>query len=318
MAQSRNWCGTLQLSDSGFDGSGYVQGLVDKGAAFAVGQIEMGSHLHLQFYVQFKGNKRLGWMKEHIDDKAHWEVARGSADQNVKYCTKEDTRVEGPWQAGEKASQGQTRGLEQATELIVSGVPVQEVASKFPVVWVRHGRGLCDLRRQLALEQDRREFGPGGPELWVLWGPSGTGKSRYAKEHWPNAFWKPPYHQWWDGYTGCDTVVLDDFQDGSMRLTDLQRLLDWYPLWVEVKGGSIPMLATRYVITSNTPPQTWYMRSDHHGTIMRRVNDFAAQHGRLLEFPLAGAAAHEEATPEPTGVRDGFAELPSWLDPLHE
>ena len=30
-------------------------------------------------------------------------------------------------------------------------------------------------------------------------------------------------------------VVLDDFKDYAMPLVDLQRLLDWYPLWVEVK-----------------------------------------------------------------------------------
>ena len=29
---------------------------------------------------------------------------------------------------------------------------------------------------------------------------------------------------------------LDDFKDYAMPLVDLQRLLDWYPLWVEVKG----------------------------------------------------------------------------------
>ena len=44
--------------------------------------------------------------------------------------------------------------------------------------------------------------------------------------------------KWWDGYSGQETVVLDDFKDYAMPLVELQRLLDWYPLWVEVKGGS--------------------------------------------------------------------------------
>ena len=35
-----------------------------------------------------------------------------------------------------------------------------------------------------------------------------------------------------------ETVVLDDFKDYACPLVELQRLLDWYPLWVEVKGGS--------------------------------------------------------------------------------
>ena len=38
-----------------------------------------------------------------------------------------------------------------------------------------------------------------------------------------------PYTQWWDGYGTHDTVILDDFRGDCMRLTDLQRLLDWYP-----------------------------------------------------------------------------------------
>ena len=52
-----------------------------------------------------------------------------------------------------------------------------------------------------------------------------------------------------------------------MPLVDLQRLLDWYPLWVEVKGGSVPMLAKVYVITANTDPEDWYRRADVHRTI---------------------------------------------------
>ena len=116
--------------------------------------------------------------------------------------------------------------------------------------------------------------------MWVLWGPSGTGKSRFVAKRWPKAFWKSPEAKWWDGYAGQEVVVLDDFKDYAMPLVDLQRLLDWYPLWVEVKGGSVPMLAKVYVITANTDPEDWYRRADVHRTIMRRITDFAAAKGR--------------------------------------
>ena len=65
-------------------------------------------------------------------------------------------------------------------------------------------------------------------------------------------------------------MVLDDFKDYAMPLVELQRLLDWYPLWVEVKGGSVPMLAKRYVLTANTSPEDWYLKADVHRTIWRR------------------------------------------------
>ena len=66
------------------------------------------------------------------------------------------------------------------------------------------------------------EFGPDGPELWVLWGPSGSGKSRYARAL-AGGLLEDPYTQWWDGYGTHDTVILDDFRGDCMRLTDLQR-----------------------------------------------------------------------------------------------
>ena len=51
---------------------------------------------------------------------------------------------------------------------------LSKVAEEFSLAWVAHGRGLTSLRQQLKLDADRRSFGPEGPEVWVLWGPSGT------------------------------------------------------------------------------------------------------------------------------------------------
>ena len=50
--------------------------------------------------------------------------------------------------------------------------------------------------------------------------PSGTGKSRWVAATWPDAFWKSPESKWWDGYSGQETVVLDDFKDYAMPLVE--------------------------------------------------------------------------------------------------
>ena len=113
-------------------------------------------------------------------------------------------------------------------------------------------------------------------------GPSGTGEVPLRSEALAQGVLEVPEAKWWDGYAGQEVVVLDDFKDYAMPLVDLQRLLDWYPLWVEVKGGSVPMLAKVYVITANTDPEDWYRRADVHRTIMRRITDFAAAKGRLI------------------------------------
>ena len=61
-----------------------------------------------------------------------------------------------------------------------AGMALSKVAEEFSLAWVAHGRGLTSLRQQLKLDADRRSLGPEGPEVWVLWGPSGTGKSRFV------------------------------------------------------------------------------------------------------------------------------------------
>ena len=131
----------------------------------------------------------------------------------------------------------------------------------------------------------------------MLWGPSGTGKSRFVAALGPDAFWKAPESKWWDGYSGQETVVLDDFKDYAMPLVELQRLLDWYPVG-RGQGRSVPMMAKRYVLTSNTSPDDWYIRADPHRTVRRRISDFAERFGRLIE-----CQAGWEASSRPAGGR---------------
>nr|WAE42142.1 MAG: replication associated protein [Cressdnaviricota sp.] len=44
---------------------------------------------HLQGYVEFKNQKDLSYLKK-INPRIHWEKAKGSKEQNIRYCTKED------------------------------------------------------------------------------------------------------------------------------------------------------------------------------------------------------------------------------------
>ncbi|UPW41513.1 replication associated protein [Myodefec virus RodL3_976] len=284
MTQATWWVGT-KFVDEFHNSEEWLKSLVDQNLVrFVIGQRELcptTMRHHVQFCVNLHRSQRLSYLKK-VDRDAHWEPMRGTADQAREYCSKSETRFEGPWEFGKAGAVGQRKGYDDAVAAICSGMCVADVAAEFPTVWVKYGRGLVDLRKQLQLDSDRRVFGEHGPELWVFWGPSGSGKSRKANETWPDAYWKIPGEKWWDGYTNQDTVILDDFKGSFMRLTDFQRLIDRYPLWVEVKGGSIPMLATRYVITSNEAPEAWYSSADPHGTVTRRCNDFSDNGRRII------------------------------------
>lgn len=280
---SKNWCGTMQCRDDTFEGDKWLQSLLDNGLIkYGVGQIEQGSHTHFQFYIQLTKRETLNWLKRHVCPGTHWEPARGSPKQNHEYCTKEETRVRGPWEVGQSMTQGKRTDLDKAGDMIAEGASLREVADEYRALYIRYHRGFKALQDALADHGDR-QFGPDGPEVWVFWGPSGTGKSRRAFETWPDAYVKLTTDKWWDGYRGQETVIFDDFKGGSMRLHDFQCVIDRYPMRVEVKGNSVTLSATRYVFTSNKHPREWYSAdADPSGTVMRRINEFCANHGRLI------------------------------------
>jgi len=96
----------------------------------------------------------------------------------------------------------------------------------------------------------------------VFWGRTGTGKSRRAwDEAGMDAYCKDPRSKFWCGYKDQKHVVLDEFR-GGIDPSHLLRWLDRYPVIVEVKGSSRPLLATTFWITSNVSPDDWYPELD--------------------------------------------------------
>ena len=136
---------------------------------FICGQLERGEQegrLHLQYMVQLERSRRLSHLRTAICNRSHWEPVYGSNLQAKAYCTKEATRVSGPWEYGCLSCVGKRRGLEEAIECVKGGVPLHVVAAEFSMAWVSHGKGLTSLRQQLARP---------GPPLLRARGPGGLG-----------------------------------------------------------------------------------------------------------------------------------------------
>lgn len=108
----------------------------------------------------------------------------------------------------------------------------------------------------------------------VFWGPTGTGKSRRAwDESGMDAFPKDPRTKWWDGYSNHKHVVIDEFR-GAIDVAHLLRWLDRYPVLVEIKGGTVPLVTQTIWITSNVNPREWYPEIDPLtlAALIRRLN----------------------------------------------
>lgn len=216
--------------------------------------------IHLQGYVVFTQKKRLQWLKGHCDKAAHWESRKGTHEQAKAYSTKEDTRVDGPWESGEEpgpSEQGKRNDLLTLKRKLDAGATEGEVASDqetFPI-WAKYWKCIPRYRTLTGKQRDWPVF------TQVIWGRPGIGKTWKARDlAGPTAFWlSRPAGQtvWWDGYIGQDTIVIDEFY-GWIPLDMMCRLLDRYPLNVETKGGSTPMQVKKVIITSNVAPAEWY------------------------------------------------------------
>lgn len=76
-------------------------------------------------------------------------------------------------------------------------------------------------------------------EVIVLWGPSGTGKSKWAFDNIGEDYYiKAPLTKWWDGYRAQESVLIDEFR-GVVAISHMLKWLDRYPCAVEKKGSQV-------------------------------------------------------------------------------
>jgi hypothetical protein len=80
-------------------------------------------------------------------------------------------------------------------------------------------------------------------------------------------------NKWWDGYSNEKTVIIDDYRASLCTYQDLLRILDRYPLRVEMKGTTAHLAATVFIITTNARPEVmWASRTEEAlDQLLRRI-----------------------------------------------
>lgn len=204
--------------------------------------------IHLQGYTSFKNPQSMGEFAKRFQ--CHTLKAKGSALQNRVYCTKDGQFEE----FGEIPKQGRRTDWEDAVEMVQEGEKVVDVIERFPHM-VPNIRALDNMRERRLLPLHREV------SVYVIWGSSGIGKTRYAYEKYPDLFPKPTPKQsgtWWNGYDGQKVVLFDDFY-GEHIYSDLLRVLDRYPYSAPICGGGYVWAQwDTVIITSNKHPREWY------------------------------------------------------------
>jgi hypothetical protein len=261
---ARIWMGTIPVNDSYSDFNGLSSRFDREKFAYAKGQRERGDtgYEHWQFILHCKKPIRLSGLRK-IFGAYHFEPTRSSASEN--YVWKSDTAI--PDTRFEWGSKPMRRNSDLDWESIRDQARSGRLDAIPADVYVR-----CynQLRR---ISSDHMV--PIGIErkVFVFWGATGTGKSRRAWEEASlQAYPKDPRSKFWDGYRDQEHVVLDEFR-GGIDVSHLLRWLDRYPVIVEIKGSSIPLVAKKIWITSNLDPREWYPELDEETkkALLRRL-----------------------------------------------
>jgi len=279
-ARSRNWMFTLNNPQA----VTIPEMFGEKGATYCVWQKEVGESgtPHLQGYVMFDAVKSMDQVLKMVaPHKPHLDRRLGTHAQAKAYCTKTESRVDGPWNYGdEPKGQGKRSdllALKRALEENKSELAIAEDDELF-AIWTRNYSAIERFKR---LRSAKARSWPTITQ--VLWGPPGTGKTRWVLEHaGPDAYWMkkpgPGQNINFDGYDGQEDVVIDEFY-GWLPFDLLCRMCDRYPLMVDTKGGMTNFYPKRIWITSNKHPNEWYPRMGL-GAMERRLSDPL---GRIVE-----------------------------------
>ncbi len=231
-------------------------------------EVGEGGTPHLQGFISSKIKKTRNYVKAAVSGRAHLEVAKGSPAQNKTYCSKDGDFYEWGVLPG---GAGRRTDLETVAEAIVGGASLVAIAKDHPAAYIRYGPGISRFRMLVKPERSSP------PELWLLWGKTGTGKTRRVMEFASEEeMWCSPGKQnqstWFDGYYGQAAVLFDDFDGSWFQLTYLLKLIDRYVWQVPTKGGFTWWNPKTIYFTSNLKLDEWYSNAheNHRAALARR------------------------------------------------
>jgi len=211
-------------------------------AKYTIGQLEQGDNgtKHFQFYQVFSDNIRLSHYKKTFHQ-IHAEpvIFNNGAD---KYCMKEESRLEGPWEFGEKPIR---RNNKTDWELVYLNAKLGKIESIPSDIRVRCYSNLKKIQKDHIVLKDSNSL----RGVWI-YGPSGVGKSRLARVQFPSSYPKL-CNKWWDGYQDQDYVIMDDI--GLEHKCLGQQLKIWadrYGCILETKGGAVASNFSKFIVTS--------------------------------------------------------------------
>lgn len=225
---------------------------------------------HLQGHVTFKSATSESSARKKLQG-CHVEVAKAPI-KSIEYCKKDGEFVERGIAPMSQQAKGVAGGEAEQERWTAIRLAAEEGRFDDIPAQIRFTQDLCiDRHRQRGLNK-RKLVDTTEQHQWYC-GPSGTGKSRKAREENPDAYLKN-CNKWWDGYEDQEVVLIEDFDKRHDVLCHhLKIWADRYPFNAEVKGaGTGCIRPKKIIVTSNYHPNEIWEDEASLGPILRRFH----------------------------------------------
>ena len=211
--------------------------------------------LHNQMYIQMFKQCRATAIQNMIKSKCHYEVMRGSIEQNETYCSKEGVYTK----LGCFVSRGYRSDLHNIKDDLKNGSSLYDIMENYTGDFIRYSNGIQKMKSLIDNKQANKFR---KVTTTALIGDAGSGKTTYVcdKYGYENVFIVENGQDekfLFDGYDGEKTILIDDF-NGNIKYTTLLRILDGHKYGINIKNGRTYARWENIYITSNNKPSKWY------------------------------------------------------------
>ena len=249
-----------------------------------IGLKEKTPHIHI--FIACSSPVRFSTIKRHFSE-GHIEQVRASCEENKIYIQKSgkwendpksDTSIKGTfeeWGEMPVERQGARSDLDFLYQLVKDGKSNYEILEENSDYLLR----LTDIervRQTVRAEEFRTKFRE--MQVTYLWGRTGTGKTRFVmeREGYAAVYRVTEYEHPFDGYTGQETLVLDEYRS-QLKISELLNLLDGYPLELRCRYSNKTACFTTVYIISNLAlsaqyPMLQYEQPETWQALLRRIH----------------------------------------------
>lgn len=222
---------------------------------------------HTHIFIACSSAVRFSTVRNKFDG-AHFEMAKGTAQQNREYVfkegkwtndKKEDTNLKNTHEEfGEcpLERQGQRNDIVDLYDMVKQGASDFDIIEENPNFLLNIEK--IDRARQIVREE---QFKNTFRKLHVqyLYGKTGSGKTRFVMEKYgySNVFRVTDYKHPFDSYKGQDIVIFEEFRS-SFKIQELLNYLDGYPLELPCRYANKIACYTKVFLITNIPFEQQY------------------------------------------------------------